>query len=223
MPDTAPLATASPDPTVLTPVTDKQRAQAQAFLDRAAAIHREHVVSGQLTLGKAALDLLYGGDFALFQDRAAAQHRPLDLLAEEFADDLERMGLTLEAIRRCIVAWRVDSQLPPHLRGQLAASHLARLSSVASPVDRVQMAETALQQGWSVKDTADAVADYRARNGQQGKGGPKPVPEPLRVMRRLGRELEALDATSLEGLTADQLAEVQGLAQRLIEAASRLG
>jgi hypothetical protein len=42
-------------------------------------------------------------------------------------------------------------------------------------------------------------------------------------MRRLGREMEALDATSLEGLTADQLAEVQGLAQRLIEAASRLG
>jgi hypothetical protein len=91
MPDTAPLATASPEPKVLTPVTDKQRAQAQAFLDRAAEIHREHVVSGQLTLGKAALDLLYGGDFALFQDRVAAQHRSLDLLAEEFADDLDRI------------------------------------------------------------------------------------------------------------------------------------
>ena len=217
------VATTQDNVEVLTAPTAAQRATAQAFLTRAAEIHRAHVVSGQLMLGQAALELLFDGDINRFHDRSAAQQRSLQLLADEFADDLERLGLTVEAIRRCVLAWKVDSQLPLPLRGQLSATHLVRLGAVASPSDRVGLANEALSQGWSAKDTAEAVADYRARNGQAGKGGRKPQPEPIRVMRRLERELTEVLAKPLDELGNAHIEELRQLAKRMLGLLDRLG
>jgi hypothetical protein len=122
------------------------------------------------------------------------------------------MGLTLEAIRRCIVAWRVDSQLPPHLRGQLAASHLARLGSVASPVDRVQLADDrpASKAGRSktprkpLRTTAPATA-------RRARADPSRCQSPCASCAGLGASWRRWMRARWQGLTADQLAEVRSL------------
>ena len=181
--------TVSAEPQVLAPATTTDHALAAAFLQGAAALYRDHVVAGQLALGKLALDTFYNGDFSQFANRGGAQHRALHLLAEEYASGLEQLGLTVEQIRRAIIAARVDAQLPPGLRSQLSASHLFQLYTVASPSDRTRLAQRAVDEHWSVRATVDQVDSYRQQNGQKGRGGRKPLPPAVKVVRAVEKGL----------------------------------
>lgn len=95
----------------------------------------------------------------------AARDEPLAVLAQQFAERMAWLGLTLDRIRAAMRAWEVDRQLPPAARGQLLPAQLRALAVVPSPADRARLALQAVDASWTAAQTANEVGAYRLRTG----------------------------------------------------------
>jgi hypothetical protein len=191
----------------------------QRFLDRAEQIRHDHVIAGVLALGEAAIQELYDGDIARSHDRAAARDEPLALLAEQYAERLTWLGLSVDRIRTAMRAWEVDRQLPPAAKGQLLPSQLRVLSVVPSPADRARLALQALDGAWTTAQTAEQVGTYRQETGLAAKGGRVPQAAAVKLAAAAQRSLARLSEPEVLGdpTSADKPAALWSLplAQRV--------
>jgi hypothetical protein len=179
----------------ITPISSSQQSQdsrLQRFLDRAEQIRRDHVITGALELGKAAVDELFDGDLGRARDRQMAQDHPLAELLAHHADRLAFLRLTVDQIRTAMTAYEVNLSLPPTAQGGLQASQLRTLASVPSSADRARLANRAVSENWTVEATEQAVADFKRTQGIAGKGGRKPLPLAVKAIAAAQRNLQRL-------------------------------
>lgn len=179
-------------------------ARLNRFVQRAEGIRVHHQNVGVLQVGEAALQEIFEGSLQRFHDRSAAQQMPLHRLLELHGRRLAFIGLDDKRIRAAIGAYEVNLRLPGHLAGRLSPGHLNNLAALPAPA-LAELAERALRDHWTTRETSGRVAAYRSEHGLKGHGGPKPKPAAVRQGAALQRAAADL-AQLAEGGGLDRLA-----------------
>ena len=172
MPD---LPALSPD---ATPVTAPDF---DAILDALDGLTRAHVVRYRIEVGALILRAFYDGDMALYYARDPARAPTWARFLEHGGERLGDLGLSEPLLRQCVLAYGVVEHLDPRDVDRLLFSHYVALAPLDDAASRRTLGALAAAEGWTVRQTRDAVA--RVQRGLWVDGDPdlpglQPEPPP---------------------------------------------
>ena len=182
------------------------RASQQAGLTVIPAIVKE--IRDVSALEQAVIENLHRQDLNALEEAAAYQQ-----LIDDFGFTQEQLAQRVGKSRPSVANTLRLLNLPPAIQGllidgRLAAAHARALLPVEDRVDQQALAETAVAEGWSVRQVEQAVKD-RA-NAPAPVKGPEDRPEPGTTRPAALLELEELLAAHLDTRVAVQTGAKRG-------------
>ncbi len=182
------------------------RASQQAGLTTIPAIVKE--IRDVSALEQAVIENLHRQDLNALEEAAAYQQ-----LIDDFGFTQEQLAQRVGKSRPSVANTLRLLNLPPAIQGllidgRLAAAHARALLPVENRVDQQALAETAVAEGWSVRQVEQAVKD-RA-NAPAPVKGPEDRPEPGTTRPAALLELEELLAAHLDTRVAVQTGAKRG-------------
>jgi len=182
------------------------RASQQAGLTTIPAIVKE--IRDVSALEQAVIENLHRQDLNALEEAAAYQQ-----LIDDFGFTQEQLAQRVGKSRPSVANTLRLLNLPPAIQGllidgRLAAAHARALLPVEDRVDQQALAETAVAEGWSVRQVEQAVKD-RA-NAPAPVKGPEDRPEPGTTRPAALLELEELLAAHLDTRVAVQTGAKRG-------------
>mgnify|MGYP003619402504 FL=1 len=182
------------------------RASQQAGLTVIPAIVKE--IRDVSALEQAVIENLHRQDLNALEEAAAYQQ-----LIDDFGFTQEQLAQRVGKSRPSVANTLRLLNLPPAIQGllidgRLAAAHARALLPVEDRVDQQALAETAVAEGWSVRQVEQAVKD-RA-NAPAPVQGPEDRPEPGTTRPAALLELEELLAAHLDTRVAVQTGAKRG-------------
>ncbi len=200
------------------------------------ALSDQHDKTFRLEVGQLILQRLYSGDVVLAQSRDRTKPAKFVDFVAMHAEDIAQLNLSEPLLRRCMQVRICYDQLPLGVRDTLGYSALLAISRVAEPHDRARLAMAAVQQGWTVQRTKEAVAladqhrvwdaDSEEEGLQLPEPGPAPRLQPGRLVARTEKWSEAIELWQAEFAQVDvaklSKAQVERLKAALAAAKARL-
>ena len=132
------------------------------ILDELERLSRQHLLSYRVQVGALLLAQFWDDDPAAFSSRDPGKEVRFNTFFIEHGEDLRRYGLSQRQARNSVRASIVMRTLPVEIREQLFVTQLIELTRLADPTQRARVAQTAVQQNWTVIQLRDAVSAVRA-------------------------------------------------------------
>lgn len=164
------------------------RAAGEAGLSEIPALVRETDAAGSLT--EALIENLQREDLSPLEEAAAFQQLEQDF-GMTHAEIGERVGRSRTAVSNTLRLLNLSPPIQALLAaGRLSAGHARALLAVEDPSLAEQLAERAIERGWSVRRLEEAVRTGRGASEPPPKAPPAPRPAALiELERRLAEQL----------------------------------
>jgi hypothetical protein len=211
----------------------------RAVLAALATLTKSDAKRQRVEAGRIVLDAFFLGRFSEYTDADPRKASPFLRFVESNQASLADIRWTSTALRGAIRTFQAWRTLPELLRDGLDADQLMELSRVRDPASRLQLAESALRQHWSMERLHDAIDAVTAsvaappppdtsirelaslNRPPAGIGAPSGA-EATRLIGRLERAVHELQSAlvQVQALSHDNLSSAQK--QRLLAALAQL-
>jgi hypothetical protein len=151
------LTVPAPDPQVET--------QDIVVLDGLRELSRQHLLYFRLRVGHLLLHSFFGGDVSEYSRRDGPRDQRFRAFLQRNELDLKEIGLQEATLRQCIAAQTVVSGLPDDVVQRLVFTHFVELSRVKDEAQRLELARTAIENGWRTRDLRRAITGDKLNEG----------------------------------------------------------